>query len=39
MTYAPLVLLAYVVLLAQIDEVYNGFGGDQMKIVDDLDLI
>jgi hypothetical protein len=35
---APLVLLADKVLFAQVDEVGDGFGGEQSEVVDDVDL-
>ena len=34
----PFVLLANVILLTQVDEVGDGFGGEELKTVDDVDL-
>lgn len=36
--HVPLVLLANVILLAQVDEVSDGFGGEELETVDDVDL-
>ena len=35
---APLVLLADVILLGQVDEVGNGLGRQEHELVDDVDL-
>ena len=35
----PLVLLADVVLLGEVDEVGDGFGGEELEGVDDVDLL
>ena len=34
----PFVLLADIVLLAEVDEVGDGFGGEHVEAVDDVDL-
>ena len=34
----PFVLLANVILLAQVDEVGDGFSGEELETVDDVDL-
>jgi len=35
---APLVLLSNVITLGKVDEVDNGLGGKELKLVDDVDL-